>query len=57
MKKTLKLKWIAALRSGAYKQGKGRLRRGDSYCCLGVLCEVAGFICSDLARYAVPGGL
>ena len=35
-------KWIAALRSGNYKQGKGYLKKGDCHCCLGVLCEVAG---------------
>lgn len=35
--------WIEALRSGKYKQGTGRLRSNDDcYCCLGVLCEVAG---------------
>lgn len=33
--------WVEALRSGEYKQGVGALNRGDSYCCLGVLCEVA----------------
>lgn len=40
----LKAKWIAALRSGEYKQTKGRLLRKwrgeDRFCCLGVLCEV-----------------
>lgn len=35
-------KWIAALRSGEYLQGRGTLRRGSQYCCLGVLCKVAG---------------
>ena len=35
-------KWIEALRSGKYKQGKGFLKKGDCHCCLGVLCEVAG---------------
>jgi hypothetical protein len=34
--------WLAALRSGKYKQGKIRLRYGDNYCCLGIACEVAG---------------
>lgn len=29
-------KWAAALRSGEYKQGTGRLRQGDRFCCLGV---------------------
>lgn len=35
-----KAKWVAALRSGRYAQGKGHLRRGSRYCCLGVLCEI-----------------
>jgi hypothetical protein len=43
MEQELKDKWIAALRSGKYKQGKYQLRDSDNcYCCLGVLCEVAG---------------
>ena len=33
-------KWVDALRSGEYKQGRGRLKDNNSYCCLGVLCEV-----------------
>lgn len=32
--------WIAALRSGKYIQGQGQLRKGDAYCCLGVLCDL-----------------
>lgn len=37
------VKWIAALRSGKYKQGSGYLCRGDRYCCIGVLAvEVLG---------------
>jgi hypothetical protein len=39
---TLRARWIEALRSGRYKQGRGRLRDGDAYCCLGVACEVSG---------------
>jgi hypothetical protein len=43
----LKAKWVAALRSGEYLQGKGVLKKVNKddeirYCCLGVLCEVAG---------------
>jgi len=40
----LKAKWIAALRSGEFKQAQGELHdaRNDSYCCLGVLCKVVG---------------
>lgn len=36
----LKDKWVTALRSGKYEQGSGRLRNGDKFCCLGVLCDV-----------------
>lgn len=34
--------WVAALRSGDYKQGKGALRckQDDTYCCLGVAQSV-----------------
>lgn len=34
--------WVAALRSGKYPQGKGKLRTKEGFCCLGVGCEVAG---------------
>lgn len=40
---TLKAKWIAALKSGQFKQGKDRLKNKDKYCCLGVLREVSGY--------------
>lgn len=34
--------WVAALRSGKYKQGKGLLRNDkDEFCCWGVLCDLA----------------
>ena len=40
----MKQQWVEALRSGRYAQAKKNLRirtsEGDSYCCLGVLCEV-----------------
>lgn len=45
----LKQRWIEALRSGDYEQGKGYLRVGEydqfgneryRYCCLGVLCNL-----------------
>lgn len=39
--KNLVKKWVAALRSGKYKQGKGVLRsEKGNYCCLGVLCDI-----------------
>jgi hypothetical protein len=41
MKKRLKKKWIEALRSDTYKQGKGFLKTIDNkYCCTGVLLEL-----------------
>jgi hypothetical protein len=36
----IKTKWVEALRSGNYKQTKAGLRKGDNFCCLGVLCDV-----------------
>lgn len=34
-------KWIAALRSGKYNQGRCYLRsKTDHFCCLGVLCDL-----------------
>jgi hypothetical protein len=46
MKSALKSKWVAALRSGKYKQTKQTLKREEadgsaSFCCLGVLCEIS----------------
>lgn len=42
MNPEIKTKWVEALRSGKYKQGKKSLRsrEGDKYCCLGVLCDL-----------------
>lgn len=40
MNADVKEKWLAALRSGEFKQGKERLKNGDTYCCLGVLTEL-----------------
>ena len=36
-------KWVAALRSGEFKQGREVLRNveADKYCCLGVACALA----------------
>ena len=40
MDKQIKAQWIAALRSGQYKQGHEFLRRDNEFCCLGVLCDL-----------------
>jgi hypothetical protein len=41
MNPDVKAKWVAALRSGEYKQGPEWLQ-GESgcFCCLGVLCDI-----------------
>lgn len=41
MNKQLRDEWLADLRSGKFKQGSGRLQRGNTFCCLGVLCMTA----------------
>lgn len=41
MKKNIKEMWIAALTGGKYRQTKNQLRKGNSFCCLGVLCDLA----------------
>lgn len=48
MNPKVKARWVKALRSGRYKQGKRSLRRKvqgtrttDKFCCLGVLCDLA----------------
>ncbi len=41
MKQDVAEKWVKALRSGEYEQGKYVLRTTDGrYCCLGVLCKL-----------------
>jgi hypothetical protein len=40
MNKNAAKKWVEALRSGKYAQARNILRDDDTFCCLGVLCEV-----------------
>lgn len=40
MKKSIKKKWIDALKSGKYRQAEGALRVKNRFCCLGVLCDL-----------------
>lgn len=49
----LKVKWLEALRSDKYQQGKSYLRTvDDKFCCLGVLCDVV----DPKGWNKVPGG-
>lgn len=56
MNKKYKKLWIEALESGKYRQTQGRLaapvNKKRAYCCLGVLCEVAGI---PRERYTYDG--
>lgn len=44
MNSAVKEQWVAALKSGEFKQGRGLLKArkpdGVHHCCLGVLCEI-----------------
>lgn len=44
-------KWIAALLSGEYEQGKNALQFKEKFCCLGVYAEVLG-----LPKRKLPDG-
>ena len=40
MNQTVKEKWLQALRSKEYEQGRGCLKEHDKFCCLGVLTDL-----------------
>lgn len=42
-------RWAAALESGDYQQGTAKLHAADTFCCLGVACDVSG-----VGRWAPP---
>ncbi len=41
MNPEIKQQWLQALRSGEYQQARGNLRVDNTFCCLGVLCDLA----------------
>jgi hypothetical protein len=60
----LKKRWVAALRSGEFKQGRYELESEGAFCCLGVLCRIVGIPTRDEAGLPLsatpghpPGGL
>lgn len=63
MNPEIKARWVAALRSGEYKQGRGDLRReSGEFCCLGVLCDLFdpdawthGVVANHHGAYGTPG--
>jgi len=46
MKSEIKQRWIEALRSGDYEQGKEYLNNHNRFCCLGVLCDLYSQDCN-----------
>jgi len=57
MDKKLKAKWVKALRSGAYHQGRENLLYDGKYCCLGVLCRIAGAPLHRIKESTMPQGV
>ena len=58
MNKKIKTKWVKALRSGQYDQTQGYLceisKKGDSFCCLGVLCDIYAREDKDRPGFVLP---
>jgi hypothetical protein len=51
MNPEIKASWVEALRSEEYKQGANALHRNGTFCCLGVLCDLAekaGVVTSEI---------
>lgn len=55
----LKAKWLKALRSGEYTQGKGKLYNYEdrAYCCIGVLAAIQGVNFEDDPRFDIEDDL
>ncbi len=51
-----KAKWLKALRSGKYKQGKGALHRDGNFCCIGVECHLHGVSIKAMDKRPGNGG-
>src|SRR5690242_10707227 len=58
MKQDIKNKLSAALVSGEYTQGHGALRINDTYCMMGVLCDLyrKDTGCGEWVPDVIPGG-
>lgn len=60
MKRELRDRWITALRSGEYRQGKESLCRlyadEPAYCCLGVLAKLEGRLVQEDLIFRTPDG-
>lgn len=48
MNPEIKARWVAALRSGDYKQTTNHLRTPVGFCCLGVLCDIHAAVMGEV---------
>lgn len=55
LKPERKAEWLAALRSGEYKQVTGALRKEAGFCCLGVQCDLSKVADWRPVAYATGG--
>ena len=50
-------RWVEALRSGEYEQGKHFLEKDGKFCCLGVLCKIEGHYYEEGKSQILPEAL
>lgn len=59
LERNFKRRWVAALRSGKYKQTIWLLfdSENNGFCCLGVMCALRGAKLDELDQVGLPGEL
>lgn len=57
LERNFKRKWVAALRSGKYKQTISSLYDAGGFCCLGVMCALRGAKLDEMDQVSLPGEL
>ena len=60
LERNFKRKWVAALRSGKYRQTASHLYvgyGGGGFCCLGVMCALRGAKLNEMDQVGLPGEL
>lgn len=57
LERNFKRKWVAALRSGKYKQTVSYLYDGGGFCCLGVMCALRGAKLNEMDQVELPDDL
>ena len=54
LERNFKRRWVAALRSGKYKQTISHLYDGGGFCCLGVMCALRGAKLDEMDQIGLP---